>query len=136
MTHRPFSSRLFALSLPLALCACGLTDWADANMPVIGERCEHWQCFTESGQEQSKLNHDQRVQQESQQPRAPISGNPPSAYTAAAAPAPAAAPVYTAPDPMASGMPAEPTYTYVPRSPSAPGTTPYDGVIPPLEDAR
>ncbi len=134
MKCRPFLFRLLPLTLPLALGACGLTDWADANMPVIGERCEHWQCFTESGQEQSKLNHQQRVEQET--PRTPISGNPPSAYPAPQAAVTAPAPAYTPADPMAPGVPPEPTYTFVPRSPSAPGTTPFDGAIPPLEDAR
>ena len=36
-------------------------DALGSHMPVIGERCEHWQCVTESGQRQSDLYKQQQV---------------------------------------------------------------------------
>ncbi len=113
--------RTLALVLPLLLGGCGLTDWADANMPVIGERCEHWQCFTSSGQEASQLNHQQRVREESAPPA--------NAMPANATPATNSAPT----QPLAPAMPEEGAYRYVPRAPAAPGTTPLEGQIPPIE---
>jgi hypothetical protein len=133
--------RLLLCSLPFMLSACGLEDWANANMPVIGQRCEHWQCFTEGGQQQSDANHQERLREQAgggagsggnvpaENPGAPPAPVP----TQAAAPAQAAAAPYVAPDPMAPGMPPVPTYQYVPRAPAAPGTTPFDGNIPPVE---
>jgi hypothetical protein len=40
--------------LPFALGSCQWFEDLGEHMPVIGERCDHWQCFTESGQEASK----------------------------------------------------------------------------------
>ena len=69
---RPF----WLLLIPLALSGC---DWmgrqADAvgeYMPVIGERCEHWQCMTASGQAESDAaKAEQQRQQEQQNPPSP-----------------------------------------------------------------
>jgi hypothetical protein len=139
MTHRLFSFRLLPLALPLMLGGCGLTEWADKNMPVIGQRCENWQCFTSSGQEQSKINHEERIREESG-PRTPIEGNPAAAYAQQPAPAPQhyantpAGGAYATPDPMAPGMQPVPTNIYVPRAAPPPGTTPFDGNIQPLPD--
>ena len=41
---------LIAMLLPLSGCQA-ITNWAydvGSHMPVIGERCEHWQCITAS----------------------------------------------------------------------------------------
>lgn len=118
--------RIFACALPFVLCGCGLDDWANRNMPVVGQRCEHWQCFTEGGQQQSDINHEERMRQEAGDANGAVApSSPPSAATGAPA----------ALNPP-SGQPAAPaalpvaTYQYVPRPPSAPGTTPYDN--PPL----
>jgi hypothetical protein len=85
-----FSLRLPFLLLPLWLVSgCnGIGDVADSlgnHLPVIGDRCEHWQCFTESGQEQSEMNKRMRGVQESppqsaataNNVRKPIPQNPP-----------------------------------------------------------
>lgn len=65
---RPF----WLLLLPLTLSGC---DWmgrqADAlgdHMPVIGERCEHWQCMTAEGQ--AKSDAIKAEQQNQPQPQA------------------------------------------------------------------
>ncbi len=44
-----------ALVITLSLSGCNkIADWADNNMPVIGERCYNWQCITEGGQGASR----------------------------------------------------------------------------------
>lgn len=128
MTRRHFI-RLFALTLPFAMSGCGLTDWADANMPVIGQRCEHWQCFTSGGQAESQAIHNQRVAGDNGEQRRSVNGEdvPGGMPQAMAAPAPAA------PQPQANPMPPEGAYQYVPRGPSAPGSTPFDGNFTPPE---
>jgi hypothetical protein len=57
--------------LVIALCLLSGCSWigrqADAlgsYMPVVGERCEHWQCMGEEGQVISDANKDQRLKQE------------------------------------------------------------------------
>lgn len=46
--------------LPVLLTGCQTVgQWADdvgEHMPVIGERCHHWECFSSSGQAQSDMN--------------------------------------------------------------------------------
>ena len=107
---RPFSLSIATLLLLLALCGCQtIGNWADSignHMPVIGERCEHWQCFTSSGQQISEQNKEKQTQVTSgsgtgpvPQSRQPISGNPvatPSAPVPAVATVPAPVPA-TAP---------------------------------------
>jgi hypothetical protein len=122
--HRIFL-RLLALTLPFALGACGMFDWATQNMPVIGQRCENWQCFTEGGQQQSQLNAQQRQHPADN----PAAGGTAAPGTAGGAPSPAAAPA----EPLTPAMPEEGAYKYVPRAPAAPGTTPFDGQIPPVQ---
>ena len=55
----------------LALSACQtISDAADglgSYMPVIGERCEHWQCFTEEGQAISDANKAQMEAEKAKQ---------------------------------------------------------------------
>lgn len=82
----------------LLLAACILLSgcsWigrqADAlgdHMPVIGERCEHWQCMTESGQAQSDYYKQQKAEadkaeaekaKQELESRPPIAGGPPPA---------------------------------------------------------
>lgn len=49
---------LGGLLLMLTNCQT-IGNWADSigeHLPVIGERCEHWQCFTASGQQISEQN--------------------------------------------------------------------------------
>jgi hypothetical protein len=49
-------------------------DTLGSHMPVIGERCEHWQCITESGRQKSDMyKAQQRAEQEkpTQQEAAP-----------------------------------------------------------------
>ena len=62
------------LCLLIVVSGCqSVGNWADdvgSYMPVIGERCEHWQCFTEGGRAQSEYNkqmREQRHQEEQQQ---------------------------------------------------------------------
>jgi len=49
---------IFVLLLPFILNSCQtISGWADSlgeHMPVVGERCEHWQCFTSSGQKKNE----------------------------------------------------------------------------------
>jgi len=58
--------RSLAFIIPFLLLALSGCEWADEYMPVIGERCEHWQCFTESGREASDMNikTQQQIQKE------------------------------------------------------------------------
>ena len=72
----------------VALLACAACDtignWMDnlgEHMPVVGERCEHWQCLTEEGRQRSD-----EIKQEKMRP-APPPGAPPD-KAAAAPPAP------------------------------------------------
>lgn len=54
------SIRYFSILLVTSASLSGcqwIGDRADDlgdHLPVIGERCEHWQCFTESGRAQSR----------------------------------------------------------------------------------
>jgi len=63
------------VSLFFVLNGCQtIGDWADSagkHMPVIGQRCEHWQCITASGQQAS----DEKIKQEQQagSPSTPVS---------------------------------------------------------------
>jgi|GEM_PF-1042586 len=49
-----------AILMIISLTSCqGISNFADGigkHMPVIGERCEHWQCFSESGRRASDAN--------------------------------------------------------------------------------
>ncbi len=51
-----FTRTLPVFSVLLALQGCGWADDLGRHMPVIGERCESWECFTSSGQAQSDAN--------------------------------------------------------------------------------
>jgi len=70
--------RLLCIAALLGISGC---DWigrqADAlgeYMPVIGERCEHWQCVTSSGQAKSD-----KIKEKKEQTIQPVSTPPPSA---------------------------------------------------------
>ena len=61
------------LLLPLVLCSCAWigrqADAAGEYMPVIGDRCEHWQCMTASGQAESDaIKAQQQAEQKQPQP--------------------------------------------------------------------
>lgn len=45
---------LGAALLLTSVSGCSWIDDLGRHMPVIGERCENWQCFTSSGQAQSE----------------------------------------------------------------------------------
>ncbi len=51
---KPFG--LFCLVLALSGCQTvgGWFDSVGNHLPVIGERCEHWQCFSDSGRRESE----------------------------------------------------------------------------------
>ena len=54
------NKKLSAILLLLILASCqSISDFADRvdkHLPVIGERCEHWQCFTTEGKKISDAN--------------------------------------------------------------------------------
>lgn len=86
-----FSMKIRVLPcLFLLLSACDtIGDAADSlgtHMPVIGERCEHWQCLTAEGQRRSDEIKSQRAAQE----RKPLLGQPQTAATLQKTPAPPA----------------------------------------------
>lgn len=96
--------RFLLLLAPLILSGC---DWigrqADAlgeHMPVIGERCEHWQCFTSEGQAESNaIKAEQNRQQQQNQPQPLSSVTPIYPPDQATPPPPADAAPATAPVP-------------------------------------
>ncbi len=58
---------LIALSLLTGCAWIGRqADHMGSYMPVIGERCEHWQCITESGRTRSEAIKQQRGQAETE----------------------------------------------------------------------
>jgi hypothetical protein len=61
-----------ALFLPLSGCQT-ISGWADSAgeyLPTIGDRCEHWQCVTDSGQAQSDAIKAQQAKQSKSGPAA------------------------------------------------------------------
>ena len=48
------SKTTFLVLLVVLLGGCEWIDDVGRHMPVLGERCENWQCFTESGQAKSE----------------------------------------------------------------------------------
>lgn len=74
--------RALYVTVLLALGGCQwIGDTADRwgeHMPVVGERCEHWQCITVSGQKRS----DEIKAQQKQQPAPPPAPAEPSSYPA------------------------------------------------------
>jgi hypothetical protein len=54
LASRYIRGTLYAAAL-LLLGGCGFFDSVGDHMPVLGDRCEYWQCFTQYGQEQSNL---------------------------------------------------------------------------------
>ncbi len=79
----------------LMLAACDtIGGWADdvgEHLPVIGERCEHWQCMTTSGQQRSEQIRRQKEQ-----------SGPPSASRPTSVPAAPEAPPEPAQEPEAA----------------------------------
>ncbi len=57
--------KYFALLAPALVTGCtwigNTADSIGSHMPVIGERCEHWQCVTSGGETQSRLNQRERL---------------------------------------------------------------------------
>lgn len=74
------------LALVMATAGCSWigrqADALGSHMPVIGERCEHWQCITKSGRQTSDMYKQQMEQEEvikkdgQQQPEATGSTTP------------------------------------------------------------
>lgn len=62
-------NRAVTLAVMLALPGCSWigrqADHMGSYMPVIGERCEHWQCLTGEGQAISDANREMREREES-----------------------------------------------------------------------
>jgi hypothetical protein len=56
------------LALVMATAGCSWigrqADALGSHMPVIGERCEHWQCITKSGRQTSDMYKQQQMEQE------------------------------------------------------------------------
>lgn len=98
----------------ISLTSCSWMDDLGRHMPVIGERCENWQCFTSSGQAQSEMKKRELAAQKAreQQAESGASGRIPinGAQAGAAQAKPAA-------QPAANAQP-------VPEKPSEP--TPFD----------
>lgn len=46
---------VYLLPVMLMTGCQSIENWANTHMPVIGERCYHWQCITGSGQERSEM---------------------------------------------------------------------------------
>lgn len=65
-----------ALLSAVFVSGCGFFDRVGDHMPVIGERCENWQCFTSSGQEKSREKEAEQMKAR-QLPSAPASFPPP-----------------------------------------------------------
>lgn len=66
-------------SSALFMSGCEWIDDVGRHMPVIGERCENWQCFTEGGRAQSEANKRAlavRGGEGNESARKPINGNP------------------------------------------------------------
>jgi hypothetical protein len=57
-----------SIALILAMPGCNWVgrqaDALGSHMPVIGERCEHWQCLTKSGRQTSEMYKQQQAEQE------------------------------------------------------------------------
>lgn len=51
-----YKRTLLVAAFLLPLGACESLDDLGRHMPVVGERCENWQCFTEGGRLQSEAN--------------------------------------------------------------------------------
>lgn len=71
---------------PLLLLALASCTWADdlgSHLPVIGERCEYWQCMTDKGRARSEEKTVERLQREEER-----------AKKKAEEPAPVQAPAY------------------------------------------
>jgi hypothetical protein len=85
---------LLQLSTAISLLMLGGCSWFNSlgeHFPVIGERCEYWQCFTESGRQQSDAIRQAKEKAATQQ----SPGNPappPVAVPAGEVPASQAAP--------------------------------------------
>ena len=74
-------ARILAAGMALFLGGCqavgNFADRVGEHMPVLGERCEHWQCFTESGQKQGELNKERMAQPTPHAPVSPQAATPP-----------------------------------------------------------
>lgn len=117
MTYMRYTRLLPLLFLPLLGGCETIGNWADdlgQHMPVIGERCEHWQCFTSSGQEQSEMNKRERMMQNraASAPPAPPPTPPPAAQNKADPQSPYAAVPQAAAPPPAPPQQAEPGSPY------------------------
>jgi hypothetical protein len=81
-----------AAALILSLGGCEWIDNLGRHLPVAGERCEHWQCFTESGRMQSDAKKRELAGRDGQK-RVPVNdADNPAAKPPATAPATPRAP--------------------------------------------
>ena len=65
--NKLFQTLAFSASCLLLGGCQTISGWADSvgsHMPVIGERCEHWQCITGSGQAESDAIKAQQTEME------------------------------------------------------------------------
>jgi hypothetical protein len=64
---RTITQRGASIALILAMTGCNWigrqADALGSHMPVIGERCEHWQCITKSGRQTSEMYKQQQMEQ-------------------------------------------------------------------------
>lgn len=67
MQHHTFRKLFYTALLLSILSGCEWADNLGKKMPVMGDRCENWQCFTESGRQASEAKKMQ--QQQVQQPQ-------------------------------------------------------------------
>ena len=62
----------FTFLLFQALAGCEWADNLGKHLPVIGERCESWQCFTESGKQASEAKKRQENPESSEVAPGPV----------------------------------------------------------------
>lgn len=67
MSLRRFHIVFSALALGACQSIGNFADGVGSHLPVIGERCEHWQCFTEEGKQRSRANRTIREQETQQE---------------------------------------------------------------------
>lgn len=70
-----------AILLPLSACdtVYGFAEDVGSHLPTVGERCEHWQCVTGGGREQSEMKKRMRTMEGEQPPPAGAAPGAPGA---------------------------------------------------------
>jgi|GEM_PF-5147594 len=62
-----YTIKILLLTSLFLLTQCEWIDGIGRHFPVIGERCEYWQCFTESGRQKSDEKKKKLLEQQKQQ---------------------------------------------------------------------